>query len=233
MQFQKIKIFYDGTNLEKYCNCPFVQGVTTNTSFMKQAGEINYLEFYEKNSSYIRDMPISFQIYQEDEDKAFRDALKIASYGRNTYVKVPVVDTNGCFNSSLMKRMLGANLKVNITSVYTTEQIDDIKEIVKGYKCPIIVSIFSGRISDTARDPVIYVQHAVQTFKDHPNVEILWAGCKEVLSIRHAENSGCHIITVPDAILDRIHRVDKDLRELSVETVKSFKNDGVTANIVI
>jgi transaldolase len=234
MQFQeKIKIFYDGTNLEKYCKISYVSGITTNTSFMKQSGFNNYKDFYETNRQHIRNLPISFQIFDEDEEIAYKDAMHISEYGGNTYVKVPVINSKGVLNASLIQHLLASGIKLNITAIYTTEQLLSLHKIIKAYDTPIIVSIFCGRISDTSRDPSVIVKSAIDIFRYFPNVEILWAGCKEVLSIQHAIDVGCHIITVPDSIFDRINRIDQDLTEMSIDTVQSFKKDALTAHIVI
>ena len=234
MQFSdKIKLFYDGTNLSKYCAMPFICGITTNTSFMKQSGDTNYPLFYQANENHIRGMPISFQIFEEDGEVAYKQAVKISQYGPNTYVKVPVINTDGKYNWSLIECLLKDGIKVNITAVYTLEQVSFLKSFITKYSTPIIVSIFCGRISDTGRDPSVIVKETVDMFAESPNIEVLWAGTKEVLSIQHAINCGCQIITIPDSILDRINRAGKDLTELSRETVISFKKDAIDSHIVV
>lgn len=212
------KIFYDGTSVEKYQH--LVEGFTTNTTFMKHK---NYTEFIKEHANILRNRPVSLQI----PDDVVQSAISIASIGENIYVKVSVIKPDGSSNMNFIESLVHDHgLKVNITSVFTIEQLDSIFECVGDTDIPLIVSIFAGRISDTGVDPVPIFKYASNMFKSNKNIEILWAGCKEVLSIKHAENSGCHIITIPDSILDRIGRMGKDLTEMSRETVQGFMNDG-------
>ena len=239
MQFtDDIDIFYDGTNVQKYCKLPFVSGVTTNTAFMKLSGDTNYAAFYAKHEEALKDKPVSFQVFHDDEQRSYEDALAISRIGPDTYVKVPVIKTTGAYNTGLIGRLIAEGIKTNVTAVYTKEQIERVNELVRTcdkntMATPVILSIFCGRISDTARDPADIVRHATSLFADLPSVHVLWAGCKEVLSIRHAIDTGCHIITVPDAIMDRLGRVGKDLREMSLETVRSFHDDAVAAGVTV
>jgi transaldolase len=227
----KIKIFYDGVAVEKYGNLPFVKGFTTNTSFMKTGNKLNYTEFMNVNKDIINNRPISLQIWEDDDEKAYADALAISKLGDNVYVKVPIIKSNGIPNKELIQRLLLENIKINVTAIFTIDQAYYIYDIVKDTTVPIIISIFSGRISDTCVNPIPIVKYVTDLYKSNPNIEILWAGCKETLSIQHALDSGCQIITVPDSIMDRLSRINKDLNEFSKETVISFNNDG--KNIII
>jgi transaldolase len=233
----RIRMFYDGTNLAKYAALPYITGITTNTAFMKQSGNTDYKEFYDRHAEHIGNKDISLQVFEEDPKKAYQDALRIASYGKNVYVKLPVIDSHGRSNGALIKKLVEAGVKLNITAVYTEEQLEDIYDLLTAMepppKSPVIVSIFCGRISDTGRDPVPVVIRAVLLYQHLPTVSVLWAGCKEVLSVSHAINAGCHIITVPDPILDRFSRIGKDLTELSRETVQSFLDDAISSGIVV
>jgi len=227
----KIKIFYDGVEINKYGNLPYVQGFTTNTSFMKTGNKLNYTEYINTNKSIINNRSISLQIWEDDDDKAYNDALKITNLGDNIYVKVPIIKSEGSLNNNLIQRLLLANIKINITAIFTIEQIDSLFNIIKDTTIPIIISIFSGRISDTCINPFLIVKYATELYKSNKNIEILWAGCKEVLSIQYAIDTGCQIITIPDSIMDRISRINKDLTEFSKETVIGFYNDGKSITI--
>lgn len=230
-----MKIYYDGTNISKYATYALVEGFTTNVSFMAQAKETNYRAFYNAHSALINSRPISMQVYSDDDDIIYKDALTIASYGTNTVVKIPVIKSTGDTNLPIIKKLLTEGVKVNITAVFTIEQIKAIYNMLQQVlnSPTVIVSIFAGRISDTGVDPFPIVQFACTLYKSLPYVEVLWAGCKEVLSINHAERAGCAIITIPDAILDRVNRIGLDLEDFSKETVTSFKADGEKSKIVI
>ena len=229
----KIRLFYDGTNIQKYADLSYVSGFTTNTSFMVAAKELNYEQFYQKHTNIINERPLSLQLFREDNDDMIADALKISSYGNNVYVKVPIQKSNGESNIDVIQNLLTQNIKVNITAIFTYQQIISLYSILEHNTTPVIVSIFAGRISDTGVDPFEIVQFACQLFKKISSVQILWAGCKEVLSINHAIRAGCHIITIPDSIMDRMNRIYKDLQEFSLETIQSFKNDAIQSGILI
>ena len=230
-----IKIFYDGTNIEKYSKLEYVVGFTTNTSFMKADGKLNYREFIEANKDAINNRPISLQLFSDDYDEALEQAKQISSLGTNVFVKVPVINSSGVYNTQLITKVLEDNININITAIFTVAQLDSLYNFIKDVNTNsrIVVSIFSGRISDTCVNPASIVSHATSLFSSFSNIEILWAGCKEVLSIQHAVDSKCHIITIPDTIMDRLSRINKDLSEFSLETVKSFKKDAVDGNIQI
>jgi len=222
-----IKIFYDGTDIQKYGHDD-VKGFTTNTSFMKQAGKTNYTQFYEENKTVIDGRPISLQVWDENPMNQCRE---IAALGPNVWVKVPIVNSNGESNIESIEKMRQDGLSVNITAVFTKEQCKILRSSLQKCSTPVIVSIFAGRISDTGADPFPIVQYAVNLYSDLEHVEVLWAGCKEVLSIRHAIRAGAQIITIPDSIISRLGRLDKDLNEFSIETARDFNKDGQSLNI--
>lgn len=223
-----IKVFYDGLDLARYGKLPFVVGFTTNTSFMKKAGVKHYQKFVsELDPNDAR--PLSLQVW--DEENTLEQAISVSKLGKNIWVKIPVVKSNGESNLGVIRTLLGQGTKVNITAVFSEQQCVDIRNAVHDVETPVIVSIFAGRISDTARDPCPIVQQAVSIFSEFPHVEILWAGCKEVLSIRKARDIGCHIITVPGDILDKMYRIDMDLDLFSQETARMFKEDA--AGIIV
>jgi transaldolase len=229
----KIKIFYDGVAVNKYGKLPYVCGFTTNTSFMKMGNELNYKAFMEKYHEVIGDRCISLQLFADDFEEAYQQAVQIASLGKNIYVKVPIMNSKGVSNLTLIERLLQEGIQVNITAIFTKEQVVQVLPTLEKTKTPTIVSIFAGRISDTCVNPVPIVQYATQLFESYPHIEVLWAGCKETLSIQHAIDSKCHIITIPDSILDRMGRMGKDLTEFSLETVAAFRKDALDAPIQI
>lgn len=229
----KIRIFYDGTNIDKYAPLSYVSGFTTNTSFMAAAKETNYCSFYDRHMTVINNRPISLQVFRDSDEDIVEDAYKIASYGKNVYVKVPIQKTTGETNIYVIKCLLDSRIKVNITAIFTYKQVISLYKILENNTTPVVVSIFAGRISDTGVNPFEIIQFACRLFKNLPDVEVLWAGCKEVLSIQHAIDAGCHIITVPDTIMDRLNRLYKDLNDFSLETVQSFQKDAIQSGILI
>lgn len=230
---EKIHIFYDGTNINKYASLPYVSGFTTNTSFMALANETNYSEFYQKHHESVRERPLSLQIFSDLDDDIFKDAMKVASYGDNIYVKIPIQKSTGETNLPIIQRLLMNGIKINITAIFTYQQIISLYSILENNNTPVIVSIFAGRISDTGINPFEIIKFASNLFKHLSSVQLLWAGCKEVLSIQHAIDAGCHIITIPDSIMDRLNRIYKNLTEFSLETVQSFQKDALQTNILI
>lgn len=229
-----ILLYYDGTNISKYGGLDFISGFTTNTSFMAQSGWGSYQSFYATNMAYIGDRPISFQVFGDSDETLLQQARDISNIGSNVYVKIPVIKSDGRSNMKIIRSLLQNGIKVNITAVFTLEQCRDIyTHVLDCCTTPFIVSVFAGRISDTGVNPVDTVRRACDMFKDMPNAHILWAGCKDVASITVAQDAGCHIITVPDVILDRIDRKGKNLTAFSMETVATFNSDAVRAGLTV
>lgn len=227
-RFSAIELYYDGTNIEKYGSMKDIGGFTTNTTFMIQGGKTNYPEFYESVKDIVKDRPISLQLFSSDPKQMNDDAYKISSYGPNVYVKIPIIQPNGESNVNTIGNLAMNGIKVNVTAIFTMHQVLELYHKLwnKNIQTPMIVSIFAGRISDTCVDPKPFIQFVCKLLKPLTYIKVLWAGCKETLSIQHAIDVGCHIITIPDSILDRLSRVDKDLFEFSKETVQGFNNDG-------
>lgn len=230
-RFQNIELYYDGTNIKKYGDIKGILGFTTNTNFMLQAGEMDYPKFYESVKDIIKGRPISFQLCSSNPEQIIEDAYKISSYGPNVYVKIPILQPDGTSNVDIITNLAMNGIKMNVTAIFTISQILELYHKVKEITTPMIISIFAGRISDTCVDPKKIIEFACLLFKSVSNIKILWAGCKEVLSIQHAIDVGCHIITIPDSIMDRLNRVDMDLFEYSKETALMFQNAG--AQIVL
>ena len=231
----KIKIFADGAEINTMKKAYYegmIKGFTTNPSLLKKAGVINYENFAKEVLNEITDLPISFEVFADDFYIMEKEAKKIASWGNNVNVKIPITNTRGESSIPLINKLIDEGININITAILTIEQIKDIyKEIPKNSK--IIVSIFAGRIADTGRDPIPYMMEAVDILKSNKNTEVLWASSRELLNIFQAQNCGCHIITVTPDILSKLQMYKKNLTELSLETVRTFYNDAKQAGYKI
>ena len=223
MNFKQIKIFYDGNNINKYIDYPYVVGITTNSTFISQSEFTSYSKFMETYSDKIKGLPISLQVWSEDN--MADNARKLSTLG-NVYVKIAIKNSLGEYNIPLINTLLQEGVKVNITCVYTEAQLTELSTSLIKTSTQVILSVFAGGISDAGYDPLPTVVKAVTLFKNHNNVEILWAGCKDNASIINADNVGCHIITLPDSIMDRIHRIGTNLENMTVDKVKLFNNDA-------
>jgi transaldolase len=227
----KIKIFADGANkpdmLEAAKN-PLIAGFTTNPTLMRKAGVSNYQAFALDILQAIKDRPISFEVFSDDFQEMYQQALKIASWGDNVYVKIPVTNSKGESSCELIQQLASLGVKQNITAILTLEQTQAVVEALK--KGPsAFVSIFAGRIADTGRDPRDLMQAAMSILSPYPQLELLWASTREVLNIFQANALGCHIITATPEIINKLANIGKDLTELSLETVQIFRQDALKA----
>lgn len=226
-----VKIFADGADvramLEMYRK-PWIRGFTTNPTLMRKAGVADYRAFAHEVIAAIPDRPISFEVFSDDFLEMERQANEIASWGSNVYVKIPVTNTQGEHSYRLVGRLSKAGVKVNVTAVFTLEQVravvDELDPETAAY-----VSIFAGRIADTGTDPVPHVAAALAIAKLAPKVEVIWASPRELLNIFQADALGCHIITVTNDVLAKLACVGKDLGEFSLDTVKMFHDDAAKA----
>ena len=224
----KIKIFADGADMAgilKEYKKGKVQGFTTNPSLMKKAGVTDYKHFAMEILSNVKDMPISFEVFSDELEAMKKEALEIASWADNVYVKIPVTNTKGEFTGPLLAELAEKHVKLNVTAVFTMEQVKQVAAALSD-TVPAIISIFAGRISDTGTDATKIVRESVQYTADRKNIEILWASCRDLYSIVEAEACGCQIITVPNAILEKLKLFGKDLTEYSLETVREFFRDA-------
>jgi len=227
------KIFYDGCDIAKFGALPNVVGFTTNTTIMRQSNQLNYKNFYETNRDLIGGRPISFQIFSDEPATVVEQARLISSLGPSIYVKVPVINSRGESLIDTAVSLLTEGIRVNITAVFTRDQIDLIKSKILATSTPSIVSVFAGRISDTGVNPKEIIQYATAAFTSNKNIEVLWAGCKDNLVLQNADDVDCHIVTLPDAIMSRINRIGQPLSNLSVDTVASFLKDAREAGLTI
>lgn len=225
------KIFADGADkagmIEMYHN-PLIKGFTTNPTLMNKAGITNYQAFALDVLSEIKDRPISFEVFSDDFDEMLAQALLIASWGENVYVKIPVTNTQGQPAYPLIRQLANAGVKQNITAIMTLDQVRQVTEsLAEGPAA--CVSVFAGRIADTGRDPLGLMTASVEMLRPFPQLELIWASPRELLNIFQADEIGCHIITVTNDILKKLNIVGKDLCEYSLETVKMFYNDAQKA----
>jgi transaldolase len=226
-----LKIFADGADragiLELYESCA-VHGFTTNPTLMRKAGIADYEAFARDLLLYIRDLPISFEVFSDDFAEMRRQALKIASWGENVFVKVPITNTAAQSSARLIRDLSARGVKLNVTAILTCEQVCEVREALDP-GTPAIVSVFAGRIADTGLDPIPIMRRAREILAPLPHAELLWASCREALNIKHAEIAGCHIITVTHDILKKAALFGKPLAELSLDTVKMFHRDAAAA----
>lgn len=231
----KVKIFADGADkdgmLEMY-EKSHIQGLTTNPTLMRKAGISDYIAFAKDILSVIKDKPLSFEVFSDDFDEMERQALEIASWGDNVYVKIPITNTKKESSCPLIKRLADQKVKLNVTAMMTLDQVRDVLEVLNP-EVPSYVSIFAGRVADTGHDPIQMMSEAVELLKANPKAELIWASPRELLNIFQADEIGCHIITVTNDILKKLALVGYDLDTYSLDTVKMFYNDAQDAGFKI
>lgn len=227
---EKIKIFYDGTDLKDFYENPNVVGFTTNISFLRKAKITNYGSFIEESLKYAKGRPISFQLYDDDNEEIKKTAKKISSYGENIFVKIPVIKTNEESNAEVIKQLHEEGLQINVTAIFTIQQVLSLKNCFNK-TTPTIISLFAGRVNDSGMDCSELVKYACDLFKDYPNVEILWAACRTVYNMFEAEKQGADIVTVPGSVISRMNRIGDNNQEASVAQIKTFRQDGIEGNI--
>jgi len=227
----KVKIFADGALKNEMLDMhqkTFIKGLTTNPTLMNKAGIKDYRAFCKDILTVIKDKPLSFEVFSDDFSDMERQALEIASWGDNVYVKIPITNTKSETCYTLVKKLANKKVKLNITAIMTLDQVlnvvDALDPDVAAY-----ISIFAGRIADTGRDPIPIMQSALDIMKAKPLSELIWASPRELLNIFQADQIGCHIITVTHDILKKLALVDYDLDKYSLDTVKMFYNDAVIA----
>lgn len=227
----KVKIFADGADLdgilELYRN-PHIMGFTTNPTLMRKSGISDYELFSRRVLEHITDRPISFEVFSDEFHEMERQARKIASWGRNVYVKIPVTNTRHESSVDLVRCLASEGIQLNVTALMTLEQVSMISKALEGY-APSYISVFAGRIADTGRDPMPLMKEAVEIMSLYGTQELIWASPRELLNIFHADEIGCHIITVTHDLLKKLSFVGKDLDEFSLDTVKMFYSDAQKA----
>ena len=223
-----IKIFCDIADLDlikEFNKQKIVKGFTTNPTLMRKAGAKNYEAYSKKLLSECKKKPISFEVFADDNESMIKQGVKINTWGKNVYVKVPVVNSKNQFTGKVIKVLNNQNIKLNITAVYTAKQTEKILEQINK-KTKVIISIFAGRAGDTGKDPIPQLIKSIKIAKRYKNVEILWASVREPYNYIQAKQLGCQIITIPPSIIEKIKKFGKSFDQLTVETVKTFLQDS-------
>ncbi len=224
----KTKIFCDIAELniiKKFNKKKIVDGFTTNPSLMRKAGAKDYKLYSKKILNICKNKPVSLEVFADNYEDIRLQALQINTWAKNVYVKIPVVNSKGKFMGKIIRELNSKKIKLNITAVYTANQT---KKILKylNKKTNVIISIFAGRAADTGKDPIPEFKKSILLAKKNKNVQILWASVREPFNYTQAKDLGCHIITVPPAIIEKIEKFGKSYNQLTIETVKAFLNDS-------
>ena len=224
----KTKIFCDIADLSsisKFNKKSIVKGFTTNPSLMRKAGAKDYKSYSKQILKICPKKPISFEVFADDQKSMIDQGKKINTWGKNVYVKVPVVNSKSKFMGSVIRELNNQNIKLNITAVYSAKQTEKILKVINK-KTKVIISVFAGRAGDAGKDPIPEIAKSLKLSKKYKNVEILWASVREPYNYLQAKQLGCHIITIPPPIIEKIENFGKSLNELTKETVKLFLFDS-------
>ena len=230
-----IKIFCDIADLnkiKKFNNNNFVKGFTTNPSLMRKAGAKDYKSYSKQILRVCNRKPISFEVFADNPKLMIEQGIKINNWGKNIYVKVPVINSKKQFTGKVIRELNSRNIKLNITAVYTAKQTAKILKMINK-KTKVIISIFAGRAADAGKDPVPEFVKSIKIAKNFKNVEILWASVREPYNYIQAKQLGCHIITIPPVIIEKIQKFGKSFDQLTQETVKNFLIDSKKSNFKI
>ena len=222
------KIFCDIAELskiKKFAQKKIVKGFTTNPSLMRKAGAKDYKSYSKKILKICNNKFVSFEVFADDYFNMKKQALQINSWGKNVYVKIPVINSKGVFMGKIIKELNNKNIKLNITAVYTAKQTQRILKSINK-KSKVIVSIFAGRAGDAGKDPIPEIKKSIALSKKFRNVEILWASVREPYNYIQAKQLGCHIITIPPTIIEKIENFGKSFQTLTTETVRTFLIDS-------
>ena len=229
------KIFCDIADLQsikKFNKIKIVKGFTTNPSLMRKAGARDYKNYSKEILKICKNKPISFEVFADDKKSMIEQGKKINTWGKNVYVKVPVVNSRNIFTGQVIKELNNSDIKLNITAVYSSKQTKKILKVINK-KTKVIISIFAGRAGDTGKDPIPEFKKSIKLAKKFMNVEILWASVREPYNYLQAKQLGCHIITIPPSIIEKILKFGKTFDQLTQETVKGFLVDSKKSNFKI
>lgn len=230
-----VEIFADGADLKGMLEMaaqPYISGLTTNPTLMRKAGITSYSEFAHLVLGEIKEKPISFEVFSDELDLMVKQGEKIASWGENVFVKVPITNTRGESTVPVISELTSLGVKVNVTALMTIDQVVD----VLGALNPTVqsnISVFAGRIADTGIDPLPIMQECLRKMKVIPNSKLIWASPRELFNIFQADAIGCHIITATNDILKKLSLVGYDLKDYSLDTVKMFYDDALSAGYTI
>lgn len=224
----RIKLFADGADIAGMLvmnSKPYIQGLTTNPTLMRRAGIRNYKEFAHEVLSQVTQKPVSFEVFSDDLEEMKRQALEIAGWGNNVYVKIPITNTSGTSTVPVISCLVDQGVKVNVTAIMTIEQVKTVAQVLS-QSTPSYVSVFAGRIADTGRNPEPIMIQALSILSHLPKAELIWASPRELLNVFQADEIGCHVITATNDILMKLDLIGKDLESYSLETVRMFFEDA-------
>lgn len=228
----RVKIFADGADkagIVSLYKTPLIKGMTTNPTLMHKAGIKDYERFAKDILKTVKHKPISFEVFSDDFDEMRRQALKIASWQKNVYVKIPITNTKGESSIPLIRELSRKGVRLNVTALLTLKQVGAVSRALNP-AVPSVVSVFAGRIADTGVDPLSIMKKSLKILKRQPKAELLWASVREVINIFQADACGCHIVTVPHDILGKaVKMTGTNLTTLSLDTVKMFQRDATDA----
>jgi transaldolase len=230
-----IRLYVDAADLKSitvWCRHPLIRGLTTNPTLMRKAGILNYEEFSRQVLHLVPHLPVSIEVFADDLEGMETQARKIASWGGNAYVKIPVTNTKGESTSTLIEKLSAAGIAVNVTAVMTPEQVETIAKVLSP-DVPAVVSVFAGRVADTGIDPVPIMKACLNILRPLPLTQLLWASPRELLNIFQADEIGVHIITATPDILAKLPIIGNDLTNYSLETVKMFYEDASKAGYTL
>jgi transaldolase len=228
----KVKLFADGADLTSMIEIaakPFISGLTTNPTLMRKAGILDYKNFAKEVLAHIQSKPISFEVFSDEIEEMKTQGEKIASWGENVYVKIPITNTRGESTQSVIEHLTKSGIKVNITAIMTAQQVDSVMGSISP-GIPSYISVFAGRIADTGRDPITIMKDCLKIIQQNRDVELIWASPRELLNLFQADEIGCQIITATSDILNKLDLIGKDLDSYSLETVTMFHKDATQSN---
>ena len=231
----KTKIFCDIAELKlikKFNKKQIIKGFTTNPTLMKKAGAKDYRAYSKKILKICKNKPVSLEVFADDYQNMKNQALKINTWGKNVYVKIPVTNSKGIFMGKIIKELNSMNIKINVTAIYNFKQVQKILGLINR-RSKVIISIFAGRAGDTGKDPIPEFKKSISLAKKFKNVEILWASVREPYNYIQAKQLGCHIITIPPETIEKIEKFGKSYNQLTIETVKAFYKDSQLADFKI
>lgn len=226
-----IEIFADGAEIDsirRLAADPMIKGFTTNPTLLRKAGVTNYEAFGREMLEVVPDRPISFEVFADTHEEIHQQALKLASWGPNVFVKVPVTTTDGASTVPVVRALADDGVQLNVTALMTDAQVGEVAAALAGGPASNI-SLFAGRIADTGRDPLPYVERSLELIAGHDNIKLIWASPRELLNLFQADAAGCHIITMTHDLLAKLGGTGKDLDQFSLETVQMFYDDAASS----
>jgi len=232
---KKIKIFADGADLysiKRLLKNKLVKGFTTNPTLMRKAGVTNYEIFSKTVAKLVYPKSVSLEVFSDDLNEMYSQAKIISSWGKNIFVKIPIINTMGLSTNRIVKKLSDEKVNLNITAIFTFKQIKDVIKVLNK-NSNTILSIFAGRIADSGRDPEHLIKKSIKISKKYKKIQILWASTREAYNVVQAANCGCHIITISDDIINKVKYFGKNLNIFSKETVKMFYNDAKSSGFKI